>query len=488
MRAAAARSFSPPDSLGSAQLLSVVGCRARRAAQRILDCRSVLDKPGVGENLQDHLQLRMIYKVSGVKTLNETYHSLFGRAGDGARLSVSSPRAVDHGAVAARPVHALRSVARPRQHPVSCAAVVARQVRRSAARIPGFHDQRLQSAADQPRPRAAALAGPNGSAGYPAELSCDRRGPAGRRGLAAGGAPHFAQPALQPFHPEEYLPGLTAAPENDDAKLAKAAGDIGTTIFHPVGTAKMGRATDPTAVVDERLRVIGLEGLRVIDASVMPTITSGNTNSPTIMIAEKGRRDGPGGRAGTIDRARPVIWRGFLSEASAETDTQAAGMDLIERIRAIMLSPEEAWREIAREPDGTRYFAAGLCCGARRHSGRCGFHRHDGDRIRGAGQRRCPRRSSAGFMAALFAYVHGVRDHVVSGHCHLRVCARLWRPPGPDECHSSSRFIHLRRHWLAGIFLVVPGLHFLVILGLYGLLRPLQGRAVACPLSAADAP
>ena len=75
---------------------------------------------------------------------------------------------------------------------------------------------------------------------------------------------------------------------DDDAALAKAAGDIGTTIFHPVGTAKMGRATDPMAVVDERLRVIGLDRLRVIDASVMPTITSGNTNSPTIMIAEKG--------------------------------------------------------------------------------------------------------------------------------------------------------------------------------------------------------
>jgi choline dehydrogenase len=75
---------------------------------------------------------------------------------------------------------------------------------------------------------------------------------------------------------------------DDEAALVKAAGDIGTTIFHPVGTAKMGRESDPTAVVDERLRFIGIDGLRVIDASIMPTITSGNTNSPTIMIAEKG--------------------------------------------------------------------------------------------------------------------------------------------------------------------------------------------------------
>jgi choline dehydrogenase-like flavoprotein len=94
------------------------------------------------------------------------------------------------------------------------------------------------------------------------------------------------QPALQAFHPVEYLPGESV--KGDDATLAKAAGDIGTTIFHPVGTAKMGRDTDPMAVVDERLRMFGLERIRVVDASVMPTITSGNTNSPTMMIAEKG--------------------------------------------------------------------------------------------------------------------------------------------------------------------------------------------------------
>jgi choline dehydrogenase-like flavoprotein len=96
-----------------------------------------------------------------------------------------------------------------------------------------------------------------------------------------------AQPALQKYRPDEILPGSKAR-DDDEASLLKAAGDIGTTIFHPVGTAKMGRETDPSAVVDARLKVIGVERLRVIDASVMPTITSGNTNSPTIMIAEKG--------------------------------------------------------------------------------------------------------------------------------------------------------------------------------------------------------
>jgi choline dehydrogenase-like flavoprotein len=96
-----------------------------------------------------------------------------------------------------------------------------------------------------------------------------------------------AQPALRQYKPEEYLPGAQVR-DDDEAALEHAAGDIGTTIFHPVGTARMGRPDDTRAVVDARLRVIGLQGLRVIDASVMPSITSGNTNSPTMMIAEKG--------------------------------------------------------------------------------------------------------------------------------------------------------------------------------------------------------
>src|SRR5208337_3080378 len=96
-----------------------------------------------------------------------------------------------------------------------------------------------------------------------------------------------AQPALAPFHPSEYLPGAGVRGDDEQA-LVKAAGDIGTTIFHPVGTAKMGLDSDPLMVVDERLRVAGVERLRVIDASIMPTITSGNTNAPTMMIAEKG--------------------------------------------------------------------------------------------------------------------------------------------------------------------------------------------------------
>jgi choline dehydrogenase len=94
-----------------------------------------------------------------------------------------------------------------------------------------------------------------------------------------------AAPALQKYAPTEFMPGPSY--ESDEA-LVEAAGNIGTTIFHPVGTCKMGPASDPVAVVDARLRVHGVAKLRVVDASIMPTIVSGNTNSPVIMIAERG--------------------------------------------------------------------------------------------------------------------------------------------------------------------------------------------------------
>jgi len=92
---------------------------------------------------------------------------------------------------------------------------------------------------------------------------------------------------LKPYEPEEFVPGPTFQTEQE---LVTAAGNIGTTIFHPVGTCRMGRANDPEAVVDPELRVRGIERLRVIDASIMPTVTSGNTNAPTVMIAERGAR------------------------------------------------------------------------------------------------------------------------------------------------------------------------------------------------------
>ena len=164
-------------SIGSAQLLLLSGVGPGRDLLD-LGIPVVLDRPGVGQNLQDHLQLRMIYKVSGVKTLNETYHSLFGRALDGPRLRTAPARPAYHGAVAARPVHALRSLARARQHPVSRAATLARQVRRPLAHVPRLHHECVQSAAREPRLRAAAFRRSSRQADDPAPLSDGRRGSA----------------------------------------------------------------------------------------------------------------------------------------------------------------------------------------------------------------------------------------------------------------------------------------------------------------------
>ena len=274
-------------SLGSAQLLLLSGV-GPAAQLKQFDIPVVLDKPGVGENLQDHLQIRMIHKVSGVKTLNETYHSLFGRAGMG----------IDYVLRRRGPLTMAPSQLGlfTRSDPSRERANIQFHVQPLSLdkfgdplhRFPAFTTSvcNLQPASRgyvrlrSTDPSAAPIIKPNYLA-----TDEDRKVAADSLRVARN---IVSKPALAPYHPQEYLPGQEAAPDNNDEKLAKAAGDIGTTIFHPVGTAKMGLSSDPTAVVDERLRVIGLEGLRVIDASVMPTITSGNTNSPTIMIAEKG--------------------------------------------------------------------------------------------------------------------------------------------------------------------------------------------------------
>jgi choline dehydrogenase-like flavoprotein len=273
-------------SIGSIQalLLSGVGPAAQLREHGI---PVVLDKPGVGENLQDHLQLRMIYKVAGVRTLNEMYASMFGRA-------------------AIFLDYALRRRGPLTMAPSQLGLFTRSDPGRDRANIQ-YHVQPLSldrfgeplhtfpaftaSVANvQPTSRGHVRLKSANPADAPAiqpnYLSTDED-----RRIAADSIRVtrriVAQPALAPYRPVEYLPG-DAVSGDDDATLVKAAGDIGTTIFHPVGTAKMGRDSDPMAVADERLRIIGLDRIRVVDASVMPTITSGNTNSPTMMIAEKG--------------------------------------------------------------------------------------------------------------------------------------------------------------------------------------------------------
>jgi choline dehydrogenase len=272
-------------SIGSVQILKHSGVGGAGELQR-LGIPVVLDKGGVGSNLQDHLQLRLIYKIAGAKTLNETYRSLIGRARMGLDYALfrrgpltMAPSQLglftrsDLGRERANLQFHVQPLSLDKfgdplhEFPALTASVCSLQ---PTSR--GFVRLRSADAADKPVIKPNYLS-----------TDEDRRVAVDSIRLARR---IVAQPALAPYTPVEYLPGGSVG--NDEAALIKAAGDIGTTIFHPVGTAKMGRASDPTAVVDERLRVIGLERLRVVDASVMPTITSGNTNAPTMMIAEKG--------------------------------------------------------------------------------------------------------------------------------------------------------------------------------------------------------
>ncbi len=245
----------------------------------------VMDAPGVGGNLQDHLQLRMIFKVDGVVTLNKRANSLIGKAMMGLEYAlfrrgpltmapsqlgvftrsgpeVATPDLEYH----VQPL-SLEKFGDPlHDFPAFTASVCdlrpasrgwTRIVSTDPAVAPAIAPRYLSDPADRARASKA--------------LALTRR--------------IVSQPALAPFNPREHLPGPSFQTEEE---LATAAGNIGTTIFHPVGTCKMGRADDPSAVLDPELRFKGLAGLRVVDASIMPTLTSGNTNTPTVMIAERG--------------------------------------------------------------------------------------------------------------------------------------------------------------------------------------------------------
>ena len=272
-------------SIGSTQIMLLSGV-GPGAQLRELGIPPVLDKPGVGENLQDHLQLRLIYKVTGVKTLNETYHRLTGKVGMGLQYALFR-----RGPLTMAPSQLGLFT---RSDPTRARANIQFHIQPLSLdkfgdplhTFPAFTASvcNLQpTSRGRVSLRSADSAAPPVIAPNYLATEEDRKVAADAIRVARRIA---RQAALVPYRPEEILPGPEVG--EDDKALARAAGDIGTTIFHPVGTAKMGRDTDPTAVVDERLRVFGIERLRVIDASVMPTITSGNTNAPTMMIAEKG--------------------------------------------------------------------------------------------------------------------------------------------------------------------------------------------------------
>ena len=269
--------------VGSPQILQLSGVGEQGLLRSHgIEMRHAL--PGVGENLQDHLQIRAVFGVEGAKTLNTMASTLWGKAMIALQYAArrSGPMSMAPSQLGAftrsRPglAHAnleyhvqplsLDAFGEPLHRHDALTASVCNLNPTSRGHV------RIASADASAAPRIA-----------PDYLSTeeDRRVAAESLRITRRIA---AQPALAPFKPREIKPGVQF---ESDADLAKLAGDIGTTIFHPVGTAKMGPAADPMAVVDAHLRVHGLQGLRVVDAGVMPAITSGNTNSPTLMIAER---------------------------------------------------------------------------------------------------------------------------------------------------------------------------------------------------------
>jgi choline dehydrogenase len=271
--------------INSPQILQLSGIGPARILQdHGIDVQ--LDAP-VGENLQDHLQIRAVYKVSGAKTLNTLANNLFGKAMIGAEylLKRTGPMSMSPSQLGAfTRSDPMRSHANLEYHvqPLSLEAFGGDLHDFPAITVSVCNlnpTSRGTVKIDSRNFRDAPLISPN----Y-LNTEDDRK-------VAADSLRQvreiMAKPAMRAYQPIEFKPGVQY---QSDADLAKLAGDIANTIFHPVGTVKMGRADDDTAILDPHLRLKGVAGLRVVDASVMPEITSGNTNSPTLMIAEKAAR------------------------------------------------------------------------------------------------------------------------------------------------------------------------------------------------------
>ncbi|MCG7573784.1 GMC family oxidoreductase N-terminal domain-containing protein [Phaeobacter sp. CNT1-3] len=244
----------------------------------------VMDQPYVGENLQDHLQIRAVFKVKGTSTLNTLANSLVGKAKIGLEyfFKRSGPMSMSPSQLGAfTRSDASRTHANLEYHvqPLSLEAF--------GEDLHEFPAMTVSVCNLNPTSRGHVRIASADFRDAP-EITPNYLDTEDDRKVAADSLRQvreiMAQSSMAKYEPEEYKPGLQY--QTDD-ELARLAGDIASTIFHPVGTVKMGRDDDPTAVLDPQLRMRGVSGLRVVDASVMPEITSGNTNSPTIMIAEK---------------------------------------------------------------------------------------------------------------------------------------------------------------------------------------------------------
>jgi len=270
-------------SIGSPQILQLSGIGpAELLRQHGIEV--AVDAPGVGANLQDHLQIRAVYKIDGAPTLNVLASSMVGKARIGLEylLSRSGPMSM-----APSQLGAFTRSSPDREWPNIQYHVQPLSLDAFGEPLHAFPAFTASVCNLNPTSRGTVRIRSNRFEDAPAiapnylSTDADRKVAADSLRVTRRIA---AQPALAKYKPQEWKPGVQYQSDED---LARLAGDIATTIFHPVGTTRMGADGDPMAVLDARLRVRGVQGLRVVDAGAMPTITSGNTNSPTLMMAEK---------------------------------------------------------------------------------------------------------------------------------------------------------------------------------------------------------